>query len=1004
MSATVPLTPVAPPKPPAAPSKKSKKKSKVTKAATGALPPTGHPSSSNPIPAIGSLPLGTTAIQISPSDPTSFNSIATLQQTNHPRVYTLQHETRWQGKRYILTLEVPLAKDQSQMNQTELNQAAQAFAEVFLEDLKQRLEGSAIKPGQDFKVLFDDEGYVAFKDEKKKFDPTTSARADILDPSSGLPNVATTSTDTRAVELSKTISLGDPQKIKEALAKPELKSAATESQPAVSSSTFEPVGLVNQTARCFFNTAFQQWINNRVIRHELLNHPEYFVNGATNPLYLAMKGYVEHQKSGKKEPYDFGNLLADLNIDEAWQEDIDVAFRALECQLDFQKIPSDSALYSKTKRSFQVHGDQTWYDATQEPAALGLKYVIPSQGSLTDWLKAGAESQSSDQVVMTEPNRPYTGKTRTREKEIFEKAPDVLTVYVKRAKPSTKDCKPETKHSLIDKLRESSAQQHLLAQLFGNHLTTFDNLNIDNRQKETLADLILSDTHRWALVAKCLKSTDYNEICRQIPIEKDTTPANLRALEQTLPKEVCGEEAQYELMSYGVHLGDKAGFGHWISYIRDQKGFWKISDDKIKECITEQEFLNNAQIASSYIFNRKGITSQTEVDLSKENRQIKEIKLVDPTKKLTVEEGSLLKAGEDFTLINPTNELLTSVNPQIQEEVELDKYYQQISAHRNKIADERRSFDKFFYGRKVEYSEGDVVQIPHQGKSQQTLNVLHVVTGTHLHAVKESLKKALYKAAKLNLTQIAIPLIQVKGQSPKAVYDATLKAVQEFIQEKKAQAHSISKLKIILTSEEKKAIFDNTQAKPATSPTTTTSAPAAKPLPAPSLPKPAPQRPVALPSPQEIFLNALTDSQSQTIPHAKIEGIDLYLTTTKDLDFPKANHKTALSAEEETVLMNKIAAKSGSGKELIIDCRGASSVNPLCAALDYRNFGSDPQRLFNFIAHLIKTHNIKKPIRLILPPNIQLPKETKDLTTFMETKVWGWYYNIRPSSKPLLTA
>lgn len=405
-----------------------------------------------------------------------------------------KEEMIWGGKRYRLTLEVPLEKRRSEYSDAELEACAKAFAQQFLKDLKKRLDAQASCPihaGQNFKVLFDAQGYVAFT---PRANASSFTRKEIIE---HCPHV--NAQDEPARELSQIIEQKSPQKILDQL-------------KTRKSFSFSPIGLVNLGVQCFANTAFQQWVTNPILRKELLTHPEYLKDGEQNPLYLALQGYIASSR-----PYDLRAMLQKLNIDIRLQDDTDVVVNALRDQLDFTKIPQTSPLYAQITKTMRLDGE--WVPANQEPPSIGYRYLhLTPDKTLADLIEEQCVAEGDNK-----PMRGHNNKKLEQQKEVFDRPPGILSIYMRRNK--TQD-------------------------------------------------------------------------------EKDNTPIQIHSLQVHLSKNVCGEETDYELMSYGLHLGETPKGGHWVTYFRESEKFFMASDEKVQE-VNEQDFLTYAPLASSFVLNRK---------------------------------------------------------------------------------------------------------------------------------------------------------------------------------------------------------------------------------------------------------------------------------------------------------------------------------------------------------------------------------------------------------------
>lgn len=310
----------------------------------------------------------------------------------------------WGGKTYRLTLELPLENRVTSYSQADLASCGEIFAKTFLQDLKNKLETTPqlpIHPGQNFKVVFDAEGYTAFI------------------PREGTPSDQQIDFfDERAKELSEILELKNPELIVQKL--------TVRLKPA-----FISKGLANKTAtQCFVNTAFQLWITNPLLRQELLDHPEYLKQKQKekNPLYLAFQKYME----GTLE--DLTDLIKELKINIQNHDDTDVVLRRFNEELDFAVIRDTSPLYARTQKHFLVELDGpencAWIkDPRFEQPAIGHVCVrldaIEENQTLDEMLKAQAINDSPH-PIHSMPNKV------TKQKETFENPPKILTLYARR--------------------------------------------------------------------------------------------------------------------------------------------------------------------------------------------------------------------------------------------------------------------------------------------------------------------------------------------------------------------------------------------------------------------------------------------------------------------------------------------------------------------------------------------------------------------------------------------
>lgn len=953
----------------------------------------------------------TLAIQVTPSAPDTTASIATLKPHENPYVYTYKDaEVTWKGKRYRLTLEVPLEKSIEEYRKEEdginkLTLAAKKFAAIFLQDLIQQLDAKAdkcpITPGQNFSVLFDkDQGYLAFT-PPEDFDPVNTTRDDIVKTSA---HVA--AENPVSVQLSKLIADAKPEQFEETLAKPEFRTLQDAASRAanVTQGPFQPIGLKNFSGvSCFLNAAFQQWMTNPIIREELLSHPSYFKKGGENPLYKAMKNYVEHQKSGSTTPYSLQSLAEQLVFDTSRQEDIDAGLNRLKDELDFDSIPRESHLRSNLKTTSTCEDGST-FDRLADPG-VAFKTV-----TLTKEKDQPIEKLLADQVTTVGDGTVIktTGSKLKSTSELYETPPGVLTVYINRTTPFW--TKPAVTAETIVKLKEQGLTDTQLAQIgvTGDLVPLFKNKDGTNGDNLKLAQAILDNGADWETICKVLGGSTLNKWLGSdaYQVQKDPSPVAIKST-ITLPEEVCGEKTEYELINFGHHEGLAASGGHYVAYAKEGNRYWKISDVS-RSLIPESEFLEKAKTASSFTFNRKGISSSstpTETTKEKKNKKIGKEQTLEGGMTFTIEEGDLTYAGSNFALVNPTDETLSKIHPDI-EKAETGIKEQIVAAKTKRAGQKWRNKDQILYSVAKPGKTTFTTSYPDvettTGSKRTVLHLpLNQSTSERREAdIKISIKAVLKEAQKNKIKEIAFPLLltgidEAASQQFKDNLLNMQSAIEEFAKENKTTISNIAQVKIVLTKEQNEKITK--EDKTLTTPSKLTSYP----LPAPTAKPSSPVAPLKKPAPTTAPATVPVKERSRETLNKKTTLIIEETEMPKELTQTPVPPFGALPSPDkalETTLredLEKEFKKKSSDSAVLVDfTKGYALGQFRYQGATQENYEKAAGVFYKVLEELANKYPEKEiEIRLTLPKEVHVPKTDKKETptnqSSLRSKMWN---------------
>jgi hypothetical protein len=773
--------------------------------------PTSHP------PQAGTP--GTMALQITPTTANTAAGEATgvgsMNENDNPLVYTHEYETTWQGKRYKLTIEVPLAKPKDKMSPAQLKIAGDRFAAIFLEDLKKNLASPScpIKPGNNFCILFGKEGYTAFI-PKDEVDPDSCTTAELLTKCPGIPVASP-----EAKELSKILDSKNPLKFNEQLSKSSTLANYKKTIEASKSTEFRPVNLKNPGVRCFINSPFQQLITNPALREELLN-PDHFIGGSFNPLYRAVQGYVEHQASGSNEPFDLGyDLALNMGIDERIQDDADQTWNCFSNQFELTKLSLNSPLRALFENKLTISPGSSNTGIWQL-----LQNKINDPTSTATWASPPTSFSAYVGGRVNIKTQPLTAISNEKKLELI----DLLNNHAMNAKKEmqnlTQFCKANrikignittfkdysSLREALDETQNPNKREYITILDRVYHLKDFKE-KLNSAYKTTIADEILQ-TDLWNKACRILTIQERADLQkdRSVEITKNSDPIPVE-LTTTL-KANDGTEATYDLMSFSHHIGNSGTAGHYISYTRIGKDFWSIDDLGPCKKISQDEFLRAAQTASLFVFNRQGTSESLEsissAPAKKSNALIKKESIQDTRTTLIQEEGSLSAAGSEFAFVNPTDTLLNTIHPELSEHESIIRA--NVDAVKKKKAKRWILPDKD----KVIYSTGqhlikdfepDVEESAGLGSDRGILHVVLPTLGEELDATKiqksiqKSVDAVLNKALALKppIQKVAFPLNLYPQLADDLAFNYLKNAIENYAKAKQAKVTPLLEVKIV---------------------------------------------------------------------------------------------------------------------------------------------------------------------------------------------------------------
>lgn len=742
--------------------------------------------------------------------------------------------------RYAVALDIPLKKPRSQYTPNELALAAKEFADIWIADVTARLhaDGCPLTPGQEIKALFEGkEGYLLFH-PKDGLDPRALTTKEITE------RTATIKADSaEAKALSTLVDTCKPETFREQLTQPVYdtlrRDATTKTDKA--GDAHPPSNLVNTGASCFVNSPFLNLVRNRGITQELRN-PKNFVNGAQNPLYKAIKGYLDHQASGSKEKYSLGELAAELGIDDTRQDDVDNVWHMFSAQLNYSSMTPDSPLRSLFVDKLTIAPKAGISAQTLMQKAIGA----PSGLHIDSVWKNGTHPKTftvyvggrSDITVkplseLTDPEKTQIVDDLIAHKDA--KAEEIDTLKAAFEEADDKDLCDDLLANADDlAVKVAALKDPVIKQLFNKlvQLAQLENttgLNaITSRssaaEKLALATALLADgTVFWNdSITKILTPAQRSRIgnARCPAATKVTT-----AVEKPLSVKIStgGKTTTYELMSFSSHRGSTGASGHYTTFERRGDQYWEIDD--LRETSTQIDaaaFLDKAKTAAFCVYGTVGMSGGPEAASKPAgNEEIEHAGKADVgAARVIVEAGSLRHAGEDFVLVNPTDSALTRVDSQFGDACETMRT--DLIAQQRKIVNERAAFWKIKtrWRETIDQSVGTTEELTHSGKDGKSLRVLHTAAGDWSkfgttteedqkkidEAVASTVKGALEKAESAGITKIAFPLIAVTGYSPERSYQAMRKAIDDYISSKKGKAQVIREVKIVVNEDQKSKI------------------------------------------------------------------------------------------------------------------------------------------------------------------------------------------------------
>ncbi len=779
------------------------------------LPPTNLPQERN----------GATAISLHPSIHGTTSSLASLNQKDHPKVHTYVTETKWKGKRYELTLEIPLDKPKNQMDPNELEKASKEFAAIFLEDLKKQLEPSSsiIKPGENFHVIFDNQGYVAFK-PGDQFDPNNISREEIT---KTCPNVLVSSD--QAKELSQMIESGKTETFHERLAKPQFESLKPAAQ-STKATPFTPVNLVHNGANCYINSAFQQFVTNPAFRNELSNENN-FIGGQENCLYKAIKGYFGHQTHPKNGKYELPqDLIESLHLNPNEQGDPQDVWAAFQDQLEensaLAQLLAAPILIGDATKPIQHFLQEKVEGNYPKPKTISLQF---SRLNLTTAPLTEASDDAKNQLITDLHNHASKSANEIGAINQFCTNHQIANLTTNLSQEEL-----TRTYQLVQNLSSNTnGRTETLKQL--NRILGFIELQsagIDLHANDNPPDCdrILQNDQTWASACKILTDKERSQFHKSRQVKR-TKNENLLNIEPTLTvTDAQGIETTYELTSFTKHIGD-GNSGHYIAYIRNEKGQYVKANDLAdgRECepISLETLKIEAKSGSFFIFNQKEVDPNAQIEESSkkaQNKRIDEKKILDLTN-LVTEVGSMDGIDPQTTRVNWTNELLATIDP-VFSSAEQEPLKTAMSDA--KIAAGQK---KWFNKKTLELSNGvgKVYDSPPSliSTSMQSHQVLHCVvhSGNDLSRankkklIQRSVKTVLQKALDSGTQNIALPLISLQDYSKQNAYNEMVQAITNFVEANKT---CTTLFKTITILGQKKEDFENVpvQTAPPTEPIT----------------------------------------------------------------------------------------------------------------------------------------------------------------------------------------
>jgi hypothetical protein len=851
MTAAIPSSP-NPSGPPADSSSKSQKKGKrkkVAQAAKAGLDSLGQPPKDS-LPPTAPIPQGggKTAMELtrsttkSAADETS--ALAALSQKDDEYVYSYKGEfIEWKPKdakksvRYAVELEIPLKKKRTEYTQNELALQAKEFAKVWLADVVKRLHAGdcPLSAGHPLHAIFNpDQGYLLFQ-EKEGVDPTSDSYEDIT------KKTATIKADSKeAKALSKLIDTCEPETFKEKLAGEEFEALKQDANTKTDQAgdAYPPSNLENKGSSCFINAPFLTLVRNPAITKELRN-PKNFVNGAKNPLYIAVTGYLDHQASGNKEKYSLGTLAADLGIDDTQPDDVDSVWHIFGAQLDSSKMAPDSPLRSLFVDKLTISPEAGKSAQTLMQKALGAQSRLNSDSA---WKRGSSPKTFSLHVGgrAEYEAKPLSQLTDAQKIQIVNDLiahNDSKNTELEKLKEAFKE---EDDQALFDNPLENAEElaakvealkQPELNQLLGKilglaqlanttNLADITSASSDDDKLELANELLGDGTIYWNENITKILSQDQRS---RIGTERSTTTTKVTTpIEKPLSVKLKsgGKTTQYELMTFSLHEGQPGSGGHYVTFQKRGNEYWRIDDQEpTSTSIDAATFLEKAKTASFCVYGTKEITEGSGAAAKTAgNDEIEGTGKEFGNAKLIVEEGSLRKAGDDYVLVNPTDSTLTRINSQFGEDAD-PTIKTDLIAQKSKIVKERAAIYKIKtrWRNVIDRDVGQSEEMTHTvgGKA---MRVLHVSAGDWTaatteeerlktdKAVAKTVEGALKKAIEADIAKVAFPLIVIDGYSPERSYGVMRKAIDEFLASKTTHVHSIREVKIIVTEEQRKTI------------------------------------------------------------------------------------------------------------------------------------------------------------------------------------------------------
>ncbi len=737
-----------------------------------AAPPTTAPAQAQPA-ATTQVPIpsapGRTEIEAMPSaDPSVSTAQVNKQKTK--RCYTLEKQFVWRGEKYRVEIDFPTETilEPGSAEETQFKGEAARYAEIFIEDLKSRLDAeNKILPGDDFSVFFNEAGYTAVNlDKNPGFDPTNMTEESLK----GKEKVILARNETAKI-LSQAIGAETATKIRACLANkaidPLRKSVAKEKAKAAINAA--PVNLKQKNNSCFIDAPLQQLLNDPTLTEDLSN-PDYYLGGTKNKLYRAVQKYREAQKSGERvnlasilrepgEPHlDRTGVQLDA-LTDAWNKFPDF--------LDFNKIPKESHLYSLFQARVMFH--------------------VGNGGKIEDLVKTDREFpdvislQVQDRVQLTLP----TGKLSDRLS--FEEAGNFLVALQGIEETTEKERKSLQQKLGTLELHNFESDTELSSE---NYATCLDALHSDAKNRKILARYFVENTLNNQGANAVLDNEECLQAAFSLLKQEAKDPIHAKRIPGRVKNDHAAEIApsgvvtlgtkKYDVISFTAHQGSSTDSGHHIAYYRKGDVCYKLDDlQQSPESITLQAFLKAAETASFYTLHKEGLSTdkgETSAKKAEEEALVATESEEIGSTKLDEVEGNLTRIGKSFTLVNPSNTNFVNPHPQLKDIVETRQLAEQISTEAVK--------EDVWYKPRKKFTPHNLLGAADMlttNASGRTIFHIPLPEGMGQTEVDHAIKDILDYAMKSGKHEIAIPVFQIAGREEDEIVGMMRKAITNYI-------------------------------------------------------------------------------------------------------------------------------------------------------------------------------------------------------------------------------